>query len=80
MGTAQIRERLFARLRAERTRAELSRLAGLAEREPLRTLRMSILGFSRNNDMLWASALTYTSSLALVPILIFCLMVMLARR
>jgi membrane protein len=69
MGTAQIRERLFARLRAERTRAELSRLAGLAEREPLRTLRMSILGFSRNNDMLWASALTYTSSLALVPIL-----------
>lgn len=69
MGTAQIRERLFGRLRAERTRAELSRLAGLAEREPLRTLRMSILGFSRNNDMLWASALTYTSSLALVPIL-----------
>src|SRR6202041_681104 len=29
----------------------------------------SILGFNRNNDILWASALTYTSSLALVPIL-----------
>jgi membrane protein len=69
MRTAQIRERLVARLRSEKTRAEFDRLTRLADREPFRTLRISILGFSRNNDMLWASALTYTSSLALVPIL-----------
>ncbi|HEX3408713.1 MAG TPA: YhjD/YihY/BrkB family envelope integrity protein [Candidatus Binataceae bacterium] len=69
MSSAQIRERLISRLRAAGSPAELSRFAGLAEHEPLRTVRVSILGFSRNDDMLWASALTYTSSLALVPIL-----------
>jgi membrane protein len=67
--TAQIRERLVARLSLENTQAEFDRLTRLADREPFRTVRMSILGFSRNNDLLWASALTYTSSLALVPIL-----------
>src|SRR5579863_10135961 len=69
MRTAQIRERLVARLRLENTQAEFDRLTRLVDREPFRTVRMAILGFSRNNDMLWASALTYTSSLALVPIL-----------
>ncbi len=69
MRTAQIRERLVARLSSENTRAEFDRLTRLADREPFRTLRVSILGFNRNNDILWASALTYTSSLALVPIL-----------
>src|SRR5579859_3397843 len=67
--TAHIREQLRARLSLENTQAEFDRLTRLADREPFRTVRMSILGFSRNNDMLWASALTYTSSLALVPIL-----------
>jgi membrane protein len=67
--TAQIRERLVARLSLENTRAEFDRLTRLVNHEPFRTVRMSILGFSRNNDLLWASALTYTSSLALVPIL-----------
>ncbi len=66
MRVAQIRERLIARLKFENAQAEVDRLI---DYEPLRTLRMAILGFSRNNDMLWASALTYTSSLALVPIL-----------
>src|ERR1700680_831899 len=69
MRTAQIRERLVARLKSENTRAEFARLSRLADREPFRTVRISILGFSRNNDLLWASALTYTSSLSLVPIL-----------
>src|SRR5579863_4649311 len=69
MRTAQIRERLVARLRLENTQAEFDRLTRLVDREPFRTVRIALLGFSRNNDMLWASALTYTSSLALVPIL-----------
>jgi membrane protein len=67
--TTGLREQLASRILSDRRRADLDRLAGLAEREPLRTLRASILGFNRNNDLLWASALTYTSSLSLIPIL-----------
>jgi membrane protein len=69
MRPEQLRARLVARLRSDHTRAEFARLTGVANLEPFRTLRVSIQGFSRNNDLLWASALTYTSSLALVPIL-----------
>jgi membrane protein len=69
MATAEIRNRLYSRLSAERARAELERLNRLTERGPLRTIRLSIEGFQLNNDFLWASALTYTSSLSLVPIL-----------
>ena len=69
MRTGHIRERLAARLSFEHAQARVDRLSRVIDYEPLRTLRMAILGFSRNNDMLWASALTYTSSLALVPIL-----------
>lgn len=69
MRTAQIRDRLIARMMSANARAELERLTRLADREPLRTVHVSLLGFHRNNDMLWAAALTYTSSLSLVPIL-----------
>lgn len=69
MRTAQIREHFLSRLRLERARAEVARLSDLANTEPFRTIRLTILGTSRNNDLLWASALTYTSSLSLVPIL-----------
>jgi membrane protein len=67
--TAQIRRRFVSSLRLENAQAEVERLSGLAKVEPFRTIRLAILGASRNNDLLWASALTYTSSLSLVPIL-----------
>ena len=67
--TAQIRHRFVSSLRLENAQAEVERLSGLAKVEPFRTIRLAILGASRNNDLLWASALTYTSSLSLVPIL-----------
>jgi membrane protein len=76
MRTAQIRERLMARLTSDSTRAEMERLARIADREPLRTIRVATIGFSRNNDMLWASALTYTASLSLVPVLALALSVL----
>jgi membrane protein len=69
MRTAQIRDHFLSRLRLERARAEVARLSDIANIEPIRTIRLTILGVSRNNDLLWASALTYTSSLSLVPIL-----------
>jgi membrane protein len=69
MRTAQIRDHFLSRLRLERARAEVARLSDIANVEPFRTIRLTILGASRNNDLLWASALTYTSSLSLVPIL-----------
>lgn len=69
MRTAQVREHFLSRLHLERARAEVARLSDLANIEPFRTIRLTILGTSRNNDLLWASALTYTSSLSLVPIL-----------
>jgi membrane protein len=69
MRTARLRERLIASLKKENRQTEIARLARIIDYEPLRTVRTSIMKFSGNNDMLWASALTYTSSLALVPIL-----------
>jgi membrane protein len=69
MRTAQIRERFVSSLHLQNAQAEVERLSGLANIEPFRTVRLAILGASRNNDLLWASALTYTSSLSLVPIL-----------
>ena len=67
--SAQIRHRFVSSLRLENAQAEVERISGLAKVEPFRTIRLAILGASRNNDLLWASALTYTSSLSLVPIL-----------
>jgi uncharacterized BrkB/YihY/UPF0761 family membrane protein len=69
MRSAQIRERFVSSLHLQNAQAEVERLSGLANLEPFRTVRLAILGASRNNDLLWASALTYTSSLSLVPIL-----------
>lgn len=69
MRSAQIRERFISSLHLENAQAEVERLSGLANVEPFRTVRLALVGSSRNNDLLWASALTYTSSLSLVPIL-----------
>jgi membrane protein len=59
----------YARLLTDRTRADAAWLNQLTEREPLRTIHRSIVGFNGHDVMLWASALTYTSVLSLVPIL-----------
>jgi uncharacterized BrkB/YihY/UPF0761 family membrane protein len=64
-----MRERLSSRLSAERAKADLERLDRLTQRGPLRVVRAAIDGFRNHNDTLWASALTYTFSLSLVPIL-----------
>jgi membrane protein len=69
MRTAELRDRLIARLSPERARLELDRLAVLSERGSLSTIKASVRGFQHNNDLLWASALTYTSGLSIVPIL-----------
>lgn len=69
MRTAELRERLQAGFSLERGGAYLERLHQLAGYEPFRTIHRSILGFNRDNCTLWASALTYTTSLSLVPIL-----------
>ena len=61
-------EGVYARLSADWT-ADFARLSELTEHEPLRTIRRSIVGFTGHDAMLWASALTYTSVLSLVPIL-----------
>ena len=61
--------RLYSRLSAERARANLERLERLTRRGPIGILRAAIVGFNEHNDTLWASALTYTLSLSLVPIL-----------
>jgi membrane protein len=66
---SSISERLYSRLSAERTRADLARLERLTHRGPLGIVRAAIIGFINHNDTLWASALTYTLSLSLVPIL-----------
>ena len=64
-----ISERLYSRLSAERARADFVRLERLTHRGPLGIMRAAITGFNNHNDTLWASALTYTLSLSLVPIL-----------
>jgi membrane protein len=67
--TLSVSERLYSRLSAERARANLERLGRLTHRGPLGILRAAVIGFNSHNDTLWASALTYTLSLSLVPIL-----------
>lgn len=69
----ELRNQLWSRLSPERAREDIG---WLSEREPARTLRASVNGFLRHNDTLWASALTYTSSLSLVPILALALSVL----
>jgi membrane protein len=64
-----ISERLYSRLSAERAKADLERLERITHRGTLGVVRAAIVGFTNHNDTLWASALTYTFSLSLVPIL-----------
>jgi membrane protein len=66
---ASIRQRLYSRLSAERAKTDLQRLERLTRRGPLGIVRAAIVGFTSHYDTLWASALTYTFSLSLVPIL-----------
>jgi membrane protein len=68
-GASSISKRLYSRLSAERARADLERLERLTRRGPLGIVRAAIIGFNNHNDTLWASALTYTFSLSLIPIL-----------
>jgi membrane protein len=46
-----------------------SRLGRALKSRTVATLQRCADGFSRNNDLLWASALTYTTGLSIVPIL-----------
>jgi membrane protein len=45
------------------------KLAGLSRWRPLEITSHAISRFIANNDLLWASALTYTTSLSIVPVL-----------
>jgi membrane protein len=67
--SSSISQRVYNRLSAERAKADLERLERLTHRGPLGIIRSAIIGFTNHNDTLWASALTYTFSLSLVPIL-----------
>jgi membrane protein len=67
--TLSVSQRLYSRLSAERARADLERLERLTHRGPLGIVRAAVIGFNSHHDTLWASALTYTLSLSLVPIL-----------
>jgi membrane protein len=53
----------------DRARADDSRLGRALKSRAISTLQRAIDGFNRNNDLLWASALTYTTGLSIVPIL-----------
>ena len=66
---SKIQNRVRKKLAAEARRDALERLKQLMERGPGRVLRVAFAGFNHHNDMLWASGLTYTSTLSLVPIL-----------
>ncbi len=46
-----------------------SRLGRALKSRTATTLERTVDGFGRNNDLLWASALTYTTGLSIVPIL-----------
>src|SRR5581483_9991411 len=64
-----ISERQYSWLSAERARTDLEWLQSLTRHGPLGVVRSAVAGFTNHNDTLWASALTYTLSLSLVPIL-----------
>ena len=66
---AGLRERFYKRVSIGRARADLDRLERLTHRGALGVLRAAILGFNNHNDLLWASALTFTFSLSLIPML-----------
>jgi len=62
-------ERLHRMLSAERARADFKRLERLTHRWPFDIVRAAVIGFQNHNDTLWASALAFTQTLSLVPIL-----------
>jgi membrane protein len=64
-----IRHRQRVSFTPEARRRRLRGLAQATERGPLRLVRATYEGFNRHNLLLWASGLTYTTSLSLVPIL-----------
>src|ERR1700746_1887948 len=53
----------------DRAQARNARLGRALKSPAASMLQRSADGFSRNNDLLWASALTYTTGLSIVPIL-----------
>ncbi|HVA83471.1 MAG TPA: YhjD/YihY/BrkB family envelope integrity protein [Candidatus Binataceae bacterium] len=53
----------------ERMRADDSPLSRVLESRTAGVLRRCVDGFQRDNNLLWASALTYTTGLSIVPIL-----------
>ena len=59
----------LSRLAPRVVQGGIKSVSRLLDREPMHTVRLSVLGFSRNNGLLWASALTYTTGLSIVPIL-----------
>jgi membrane protein len=61
-------QNLFSGLIA-RARARESRLGRALRSRTASVLERIVDGFQRNNDLLWASALTYTTGLSIVPIL-----------
>jgi len=69
MRTAELRERFHFRPEPGGSSTYLDRFNRIARYEPFHTLQRAIEGFSRDKCTLWASALTYTTSLSLVPIL-----------
>jgi membrane protein len=64
-----VSERQYSWLSAERARTDFEWLQSLTRHGPLGVVRSAVAGFTNHNDTLWASALTYTLSLSLVPIL-----------
>lgn len=66
---ASFRERLYQRLSIERARVDLDRLDRLTHHGAPGVVRAAIVGFNNHNDLLWASALTFTLSLSLIPML-----------
>jgi membrane protein len=67
--SAKIKQRLRDGFSASARRKYLARLNQITDRGPGRILSVAYAGFNNHNDMLWASGLTYTTSLSLVPIL-----------
>jgi uncharacterized BrkB/YihY/UPF0761 family membrane protein len=53
----------------DRAQARHARLGRALKSPGASVLQRSADSFSRNNDLLWASALTYTTGLSIVPIL-----------
>lgn len=63
------RSRLYSRLSIERARADFDRLERFSRRGAPGVLRTAAVGFNSHNDLLWASALTFTFALSLIPML-----------